>query len=233
MERGRALIEESIDFGVTHMRAFVEVDSTVGLKCLNAGLELKNEFRDKCYVQICAFAQDPIVSQPDSGQVIMSLMTSAAERPEVEVIGSTPYVENSPETQKNNIIWMISMALVHKKHLDFHLDYNLDVEKDPSDLFMMGRPKEEDRGGQRVRGTLQIPQMIKEFGLQAAVGVNNVGNAFTPHGSCDPLSVVAMGVGLYQAGTKEDAEILLVNSPAIVLRILIPLISGNKRLRHL
>jgi hypothetical protein len=79
-----------------------------------------------------------------------------------------------------------------------------------SDLFMMGRPSEESGGGQRVRGTLQVPQMIQKYGFNAAIGINNVGNAFTPHGSCDPLSLASFGVGIYQAGTKSDAEILLV-----------------------
>jgi len=37
MERARALIEESIGFGVTHMRAFVEVDLGVGMKVSNTG----------------------------------------------------------------------------------------------------------------------------------------------------------------------------------------------------
>jgi hypothetical protein len=74
----------------------------------------------------------------------------------------------------------------------------------------MGRPHEEAGSSERFRGTLQVPQMIKRYGLQAALGVNNVGNAFTPHGGCDPLSVASLGVGIYQAGTKTDAETLLV-----------------------
>jgi hypothetical protein len=52
--------------------------------------------------------------------------------------------------------------------------------------------------------------MIKRYGLQATLAVNNVGNAFTLHGSCDPLSVASLGVGIYQARTKTDAETLLV-----------------------
>jgi hypothetical protein len=62
-----------------------------------------------------------------------------------------------------------------------------------------------------MRGTLQVPQMIKKYGFKCAVGVNNVGNAFTPHGSCDPLSVACLGVGIYQAGSKSDTETLLVS----------------------
>jgi hypothetical protein len=63
---------------------------------------------------------------------------------------------------------------------------------------MMGRPSEPSAAGQRPRGTLQIPQMIQRFGFSAAIGINNLGNAFTPHGSCDPLSLASFGVGIYQ-----------------------------------
>lgn len=272
MERGRALIEESINFGVTHMRAFVEVDPGVGMKCLVAGLALKEEFLGRCYVQICIFAQDPIFSYEDGGVAMTGLLEAALQKPGVEVLGSTPYVEKNGEynTQIKNIEWTIQMAKRYSLHLDFHIDYNLDVSRqssilaavellynlnwpsDPkspdfrtvvfghctrlttfdseewielrrkirdlpvsfvglptSDLFMMGRPKESSGGGQRVRGTLQIPQMIQKYGLNAATGINNVGNAFTPHGNCDPLSLASFGVGIYQAGTKSDAEILL------------------------
>lgn len=60
-----------------------------------------------------------------------------------------------------------------------------------SDLFMMGRPGEEEEGGQRVRGTLQVLHIIQKYGINSAIGVNNVGNAFTPQGSCDPLSIAS------------------------------------------
>ncbi|KAL8806664.1 MAG: hypothetical protein Q9182_001192 [Xanthomendoza sp. 2 TL-2023] len=77
-----------------------------------------------------------------------------------------------------------------------------------SDLFMMGKPAKGEEGGQRVRGTLQIPQMIQTHHMKGTVGVNNVGNAFTPQGNCDPLTLASMCVGVYQAGTKRDAEVL-------------------------
>lgn len=84
-----------------------------------------------------------------------------------------------------------------------------------SDLFMMGRPNdvdddnEDSRTAHRPRGTLQIPSMIRDFGLDACLSVNNVGNAFTPWGSGDPLALASLGVGIYQASTEDDARILL------------------------
>ncbi|KAF8864432.1 Metallo-dependent hydrolase [Acephala macrosclerotiorum] len=273
MERGRALIQESINFGVTHMRAFVEVDLGVQMKCLEAGLALKEEFSDRCHIQICVFAQDPIISYRDSGRGMMRLLEKAASRSGVEVFGSTPYVETNGDLSKQiaNIEYAIKIAKRYKLHLDFHIDYNLDPNKQSavmealrllhkfnwptnwnlptyrtivfghctrltlfdadewnnlsekvrglpvsfvglptSDIFMMGRPTEEDEGSQRVRGTLQVLHVIRKYGMNAAIGVNNVGNAFTPQGSSDPLSLASLGVGLYQAGTKQDVDLLLV-----------------------
>ncbi|KAL4975050.1 hypothetical protein BDW66DRAFT_138426 [Aspergillus desertorum] len=75
-----------------------------------------------------------------------------------------------------------------------------------SDLYMAAAP--DNAAKLNPRGTLPIPSMIKNHGLDAVVGVNNVGNAFTPWGSADPLSLACLGVGIYQAGTVGDAELL-------------------------
>lgn len=272
LRRGRWLIEESIAAGVTHMRAFVEVDEGVGFKCLDAGLQLRAKFSRECEVQICVFAQLPLFSGGDGGEEMRNLMQTALKREGVDVVGSTPYVEEGEEKMKRNVEWAIETALQRRLHLDFHLDYNLDADKEPliwfvlktlkekdwmgraergktivfghctrltlfrkqewtklrdaigelpihfvglptSDLFMMGRPAgDEVASSERVRGTLQIPDMVQTYGLEGTIGVNNVGNAFTPQGSCDPMGIASLAVGIYQAGTKKDAELIFVSN---------------------
>ncbi|EMD93482.1 hypothetical protein COCC4DRAFT_164671 [Bipolaris maydis ATCC 48331] len=259
LRRGTRLIEESIQHGVTAMRAFVEVDGVVELKCLHAGLKLKELFQDRCEVQICAFAQLPLFSGQDEGAQVRELMTAAVSYEKVDVLGSTPYVEDNERKSIENVRWITQLALQHDKHLDLHLDYFLEEEKQPlvwtaldiirelewdkkdggkqialghctrltrfrndewthlrqevdklpisfvglptSDLFMMRTPE-------NIRGTLPITELINEHGFNAAIAINNVGNAFTPYGNCDPLAVASIGVGVYQAGTKKDAELL-------------------------
>ncbi|EUC45061.1 hypothetical protein COCMIDRAFT_26734 [Bipolaris oryzae ATCC 44560] len=259
LRRGTRLIEESIQHGVTAMRAFVEVDDIVELKCLHAGLKLKELFQDRCEVQICAFAQLPLFSGQDEGAQVRKLMTAAASYDKVDVLGSTPYVEDNERKSIENVRWITQLALEHDKHLDLHLDYFLEEEKQPlvwtvldiikqlkwdnkgsskqialghctrltkfrndewthlrqevdklpvsfvglptSDLFMMRTPE-------NIRGTLPITELINEHGFNAAIAINNVGNAFTPYGNCDPLAIASIGVGVYQAGTKRDAELL-------------------------
>ncbi|MCJ1239821.1 hypothetical protein MMC14_007819 [Varicellaria rhodocarpa] len=285
LQRGNWLIAESVAAGVTHMRAFVEVDTVVQTKCVQAGVELKKWWEGKCDIQLCLFSQEAVFRSPSqdgstaeeeeqqqqqsSGN--KQTMEEAIETyPAVEAIGSTPYVESSPEKAKQNIDWIVALAITKNKHLDLHLDYTLNTASEPliwyllstlhrlhwtenaapgkticlghctrltlfsssewkrlktemrdlpisfiglptSDLFMMGRPNNEESWRDRPRGTLQVPWLIKELGVNAAIGVNNVGNAFTPQGSADPLSVAGLGVGLYQAGTGEDAEVLYVS----------------------
>ncbi|KAI1478596.1 Metallo-dependent hydrolase [Daldinia eschscholtzii] len=78
-----------------------------------------------------------------------------------------------------------------------------------SDIFMMGRSTSSTGTPQaRLRGTLQVPFMIKNLGISACIGVNNVGNAFTPFGTADPLQLASWGVGIYQSGTVNDALML-------------------------
>lgn len=268
--RGAQLIAESVEAGVTAMRAFVEIDHAVGFKCLEAAVVLKRRFEKQCLVQICVFAQDPICSGP-YGDYNMALVEQVLHEhgPEIGALGTTPYVETTRDMALRNIGWAVDKALRHNIHLDFHLDYNLGVQNvanvwdvirilreqkwtqrtdktialghcsrltlfsddemaslateikeaklpisfiglPTSDLYMMGRPPDDSTtSSQRPRGTLQIPMMIKPpYNLNCALSINNVGNAFTPWGSVDPLRLACLGVGIYQAGTKSDAELL-------------------------
>lgn len=74
-----------------------------------------------------------------------------------------------------------------------------------SDLYMMGR----DMKPFTPRGTLNIPKLAGDYGINAAMSVNNVGNAFTPQGSPDPLSLCPLGVAMFQTCTVEACEALL------------------------
>lgn len=259
LERGLRVVDESVRSGVTSMRAFVEVDSIVGLKCIEAGKSIKDENDLRCHIQLCVFAQLPVFSGDDDGQEIRRLLREALGFTySAEALGSTPYVEDDREKMEKNVDWTIDLALEYDLHLDFHLDYNLNPETEPliwyviralktkewtkkstktvvlghctrlclfkdedwirlkeemddlpisfvglptSDLFMM-------RTENGARGTLPIPKLIKEYDLNASISINNVGNAFTPQGTLDPLAIASQGVGIYQAGTKKDAEIL-------------------------
>jgi cytosine/adenosine deaminase-related metal-dependent hydrolase len=270
LQRGSQLIIQSVQAGVTSMRAFVEIDHVTEHRCLKVAKQLKATYAPICHIQICAFAQDPVFSG-DHGEHNSKVMESALDQYSdvIDCLGSTPYVEDGPENAIKNIQWAINTATVRKIHLDFHLDYNLDqaqtamvwdvlkllkeskwtttnpsktialghctrhtlFSKDElsrlaaeitnnnlpvsfiglptSDIYMQGRPTDSTPDPHnRPRATLQIPALISDYNLNGALGINNVGNAFTPFGSLDPLQLACWGVGIYQAGREQDADIL-------------------------
>lgn len=270
--RGSQLLATSCLQGVSCLRAFVEVDHVTGLEPLKAAIQLKRDFAHVINVQICAFAQDPICSTEHGAENKQLLSTALEEFKDViDVIGTTPYVEQDEEASRENIQWAIQTALRYSKHLDFHFEYNLNdgdtteqfnflidallantwptgsgaqtvvlghatrltqashselnllaeriknsnlpihfVGLPTSDLYMMGRPAPQDHDAplRSQRGTLNVATMIKEYGLNACISINNVGNAFTPYGSGDPLALASWGVGLYHAGSVDDAKLL-------------------------
>ncbi|KAK0201717.1 Metallo-dependent hydrolase [Desarmillaria ectypa] len=128
-----AFIRESIECGVTSMRAHVEVDSIVGLSCLTAAVRLRNEFKTTCNVQIAVFAQEPSFDLPADTTPGSNyhFLKQAFKDPEVEAVGSAPYVESNVTQAKKNIILVLELAARMGLHADFHLDYNTDPNIEP------------------------------------------------------------------------------------------------------
>ncbi|KAF5853160.1 hypothetical protein GGP41_001717 [Bipolaris sorokiniana] len=197
LRRGTRLIEESIQHGVTAMRAFVEIDGIVELKCLDAGLKLKELFQDRCEVQVCAFAQLPLFSGQDEGAQVRKLMTTAASYDKVDVLGSTPYVEDNERKSIENVRWITQLALQHDKHLDLHLDYFLEEEKQPlvwTALDIIRELKWDKKDNS------------KQIALGHCTRLTRFRNDEWTH--LRQEAVASIGVGVYQAGTKKDAELL-------------------------
>ncbi|KAF4333737.1 cytosine deaminase [Fusarium beomiforme] len=125
--RGSQLLATSYQQGVTSMRAFVEVDAVTQFQSLEVAIRLKKEFANFIHVQICLFAQDPILSGDDGVEnLAVFLKALLTFNSEIDAIGTTPYVESDPGAHDRNIKWAIQTALQHGKHLDFHIEFNLE-----------------------------------------------------------------------------------------------------------
>ncbi|CAK7219276.1 hypothetical protein SCUCBS95973_003764 [Sporothrix curviconia] len=126
-------------------------------------------------------------------------------RPKTVVVGHATQLTCLPRPQLTRLATVIRE---HQLPVSF-------VGLPTSDLYMMGRQQQSGIAASlgettlsAPRGTLPVPALIRDFGLNACLGVNNVGNAFTPHGTGDPLHLACWGVGLYHAGTGPDAQLL-------------------------
>ncbi|KAF8133942.1 hypothetical protein EV363DRAFT_1161850 [Boletus edulis] len=269
--RATRLVRESVEAGVTEMRAFVEIDTTVGMVCLDTGLKVKSEWKGVCDIQIVAFAQEalyPSAAAETPGDNFELLRTALA-RDGISVVGSAPWVEPSKEHAHKNIIHILKLAQDYGLHADFHLDYNLDINVEPmvwetlrqmrrigwtkigagnrrvtighatrlglfsaeewsrlrveldelplgivalpqSDVYMMSRPSSD--GTPTVpfaERTLDVARIWRDHGIHVALSVNNVENAFTPHGYLDPLTLACLEVALFRVGTEPGWRELL------------------------
>ncbi len=167
-DRGRKLIAQSIECGVTLMRAHVEVDETVHFACVDAGLRLRKLFRDICHVQVAGeapsffsssavvngfctpvFAQDPLFASAtdDRPGLNYALLQSAIRRHGVEAIGSAPYVEPSIHHAKRNIDLIFDLAFEAGIHVDFHLDYNLEPSAEPLIWYVLEQLRQRIQSG--------------------------------------------------------------------------------------
>ncbi|KAI0754974.1 Metallo-dependent hydrolase [Daedaleopsis nitida] len=153
-DRGRRLIAQSIECGVTLMRAHVEVDETVHFACVDAGLRLRKLYRDICHVQIAVFAQDPLFasSTDERPGINYVLLQSAMRRHGVEAIGSAPYVEPTIQHAKRNIELIFDLALEAGIHVDFHLDYNLEPSAEPLIWFVLEQLRQRIQSGRWRHG---------------------------------------------------------------------------------
>lgn len=79
-----------------------------------------------------------------------------------------------------------------------------------SDLYMMGKT-ELNSARLAPRGTIPVPFATSRMGMDVAMSVNNVGNAFTPQGSVDPLGLCPLGVATYQDASEDTCQTLVVS----------------------
>ncbi|KAK6855461.1 hypothetical protein PG995_008993 [Apiospora arundinis] len=205
-EENRSTIEKALrdygsDIDALGSTPYVETSEKDSIK--NIGWAIRTALEHKIHLDFhldynldgsAAFLVESVIRLLEEHQ-----WTRYADESKTIVIGHCSHLSTLP-AQK---ILDISESIT-QKNLPLHF-----VGLPTSDLFMMGRPTEKQTAPHdRPRGTLQVPSMIKDFGLSACLGVNNVGNAFTPYGTGDPLQLACWGVGIYQAGTADDAELL-------------------------
>ncbi|KAJ7863153.1 Metallo-dependent hydrolase [Mycena olivaceomarginata] len=202
------------------MRAHVEIDIAVEFLCLE-------EFRDIC---------EPLFDSAESTEPgrNYTLLAQAVEK-DIQVVGSAPYkhgchvdfhLDYNLDPASEPLIFELSwsresrITIGHATRLQLFApaewrDLVAAIGDLPvtfvglpqSDIYMLGRQQAASPLG-APRGTLRIPHLANEYGVEMAMAVNNAQNAFTPQGSVDPLSLCA-GRALFQSATPGDLRTLV------------------------
>jgi len=126
VERMSLCAENMINQGCKVTRTNVDVDSTVGMMCVEAALEVKKKYKDKIDIQIAS-------------QVLEGAMTPEAREmiekaaPLVDVLGGLP--SRDRPHQAEHLDYLFGLAKKYNKTVDVHIDQNNVPEERDTELL--------------------------------------------------------------------------------------------------
>jgi len=88
IENVRKAVALAAVYGNTHIRAFADVDSKAKLEGVKALIQAREEFKNVVDIQVVAFAQDGIVREPGTIELLTEAMRLGAD-----VVGGIPWIE--------------------------------------------------------------------------------------------------------------------------------------------
>jgi cytosine deaminase len=105
-------VEECWRHGVTHIRAFADVDSLAGLEAVKALVKLRDSWRGRVELQVVAFPQQGLYKNHDSFELLYKAMEIGCD-----VVGGIPWIEKNEKEMETHI-----------KHVfDVAVEFNTDV----------------------------------------------------------------------------------------------------------
>ncbi|WP_018897836.1 amidohydrolase family protein [Rhizobium sp. 2MFCol3.1] len=120
-ERAARVVEKAIAHGTVRMRTFVEIDPRAGFRSFQAIKRIRADYAFAIDIEICAFAQDGLTSEPETLAMLDAALAEGAD-----LIGGCPYTDPDPEA---HITRIFELAMKHDVAVDFHLDFSLDPNK--------------------------------------------------------------------------------------------------------
>lgn len=118
VRRASRTIEKCILQGTTAMRAHLEVDPVIGLKGIEAVLQLADSYSWALDLEICVFPQDGMLNNPGTEELMVEAIRRGAK-----VIGGCPYTDSDPMAQIDRVF---ELAREFDVDIDFHLDFDID-----------------------------------------------------------------------------------------------------------
>lgn len=139
IERSVAVIERSIQSGVTHLRCQVEIDPIIGLKSMEAAIQVRERVKHAMNIQLVVFPQEGIFQQAGTEQLMKQALEMGGD-----AVGGIPYNDLDPLTHLDCVF---GMAAKYGKPVDLHVDFSddpqdrtiLDIAKRAIDYDMRGK----------------------------------------------------------------------------------------------
>lgn len=103
--------------GVTHIRAFGDVDHKAKLEGIKALIRAREEFKGIVDIQVVAFPQDGIVREPGAEELMHQAMQLGAD-----VVGGIPWIEYTEKDERAHIEKMFAIAREFNKPVSMLVD---------------------------------------------------------------------------------------------------------------
>jgi len=235
VQRVRDLLIEAERYGVSHIRAFCDVDPKAELKGIRAILQIKKEFKNRIEVQVVAFPQDGILREPGTEELLYKSMDLGAE-----VVGGIPWIEYTNEDARKHIDIAYEIAKKYDADIGMLTDDAGDPELRTTEYLATSAIKNKWIGrvaACHVRasalyndvyhrkfaailkaagvGVVTDPHTgplhvkVKELlaaGVNVALGQDDVDDAYYPYGRCNPLEVAFLASHLLWMMRQQDRE---------------------------
>ena len=117
LENARKALKLAALNGVTHIRAFADVDSKAKLEGVKALIKAREEFKNVVEVQVVAFPQDGVVKEAGAYDLMKQAMDLGAD-----VVGGIPWIELTEADEQKHIDLMFEIAKEYNKDVSMLVD---------------------------------------------------------------------------------------------------------------
>jgi len=104
----RRAVLQAVRYGVRHVLAFADVDTSARLEGVSPLLALREEFRGVVDLQVVAFPQDGLLCDPGAEDLVREALALGAD-----VVGGIPWVEHSEAEAREHVRRMCALAAAH------------------------------------------------------------------------------------------------------------------------
>jgi len=117
LENARKALKLAAVNGVTHIRAFADVDSKAKLEGVKALIKAREEFKNVVEMQVVAFPQDGVVKEVGAYDLMKQAMDLGAD-----VVGGIPWIELTEADEQKHIDLMFEIAKEYNKDVSMLVD---------------------------------------------------------------------------------------------------------------
>jgi cytosine deaminase len=190
----RRAVLEAVRFGVRHVLAFADVDTSARLEGVIPLLALREEFRGIVDLHVVAFPQDGVLCDPGAEDLVREAVDLGAD-----VVGGIPWIEDTDAEAREHVRRMCSLAAAHGRRVAMLVDDAGDASLHTTEMFaeamlehgLVGRGVANHARAVGLRARPSVERLAR---LAARAGLGFVSDPHTGPLHLPVVELTAMGV---------------------------------------